>query len=488
MCITETGDKDVFSSDSRRRRALLAATLVPLAASGCTSFSPDAGMGLTAAIAQVVLSKETIKIASDADEAYARRQVDRLLASPLTADAAVQTALYNNKSLQAAYYELGVSEADYVQATLPENPTISLARLAGSGVTEIEARILGGLLDLVTLPKRRRIAEVRFLQAQLRAAEETLETAAEARRAYYEAVAAHQTVHLLERARLSADAASAIARELGKTGGLSKIDQARQHVFYAEITAQLGRARQEEKATRERLVRSMGLWGNKLDFTVPSSLPGLPAPMRMEDVEREALQRRVDLQVARLELEALARSLNLEDMTRFVDVLEVAGVGMWETEEAEGETEETDLGGLEIEFVVPIFDLGRTKIRRAEQQYLQAVNRLAALAVNVRSQAREAYQRYRGAYELARHYRTEILPLRQTITEESLLLYNSMNADVLDVLADTRAQVESNITAIAAQRDFWLARTDLQVALTSDSPSGGTDAGASLAASETGGH
>lgn len=480
-----------FLNMERRRRQvrLSLSAAAALVLSGCTTFSPDGGMTMTSSIAQNELGAQALAIRSDNDAAFASQRVGELLAKPLTAENAVQVALYNNRSLQAAYNALGVSEAEFVQASLPTNPTISIGRMSGDGITEVEGLVMSSLLDLVTLPKRKRIAEARFRQAQYRAAEETLATGAEARRSFYEAVAAHQRVHFLQRARLSANAASEIAQELGKTGGLPKIDQAREHAFYAEVTAQLGRARQEEKAARERLVRALGLWGPALDFQLPGSLPGLPKALTLTAVERQAIQRRLDLQIARLELETMARSLNLEDMTQFVDVLDLAGTGMWEREKAEGETEKTELKGLEVELVVPIFDLGRTKIRRAEQQYLQAVNNLASQAVDVRSQAREAYQTYRGAHDLARHYRNEIVPLRKQITDESLLLYNTMNIDVLDLLADSRAQIESNIAAIEAQRDFWLADTNLKVALTSGSPAGGSggEGGTPVAAVSGGG-
>ncbi|WP_204272755.1 hypothetical protein, partial [Enterobacter hormaechei] len=64
-----------------------------------------------------------------------------------------------------------------------------LARLASTGAIEIERQLLVNVLGLATLPQRRAVAEVRFSQAQLRAAEETLRLAGDTRRAYYRAVA-----------------------------------------------------------------------------------------------------------------------------------------------------------------------------------------------------------------------------------------------------------------------------------------------------------
>jgi outer membrane protein TolC len=114
---------------------------------------------------------------------------------------------------------------------------------------------------------------------------------------------------------------------------------------------------------------------------------------------------------------------------------------------------------------VPLFDFGAARERLAEETYMQAVNRLAGKAVNVRSEAREAYQAYRAAYDIARHYRREVLPLRKIISDETLLRYNAMQIDVFALLAEARQRIASTQAAIRADEDFWLADTDLGVAV-----------------------
>jgi outer membrane protein TolC len=90
---------------------------------------------------------------------------------------------------------------------------------------------------------------------------------------------------------------------------------------------------------------------------------------------------------------------------------------------------------------------------------------LVASAVKVRSQARDAYQAYRSAYDIAQHYRRDVLPLRQIISDEMLLRYNAMQVDVFALLAEARQRIASNTAAIAADRDFWLAETDLRAVI-----------------------
>src|SRR5205807_6129199 len=109
--------------------------------------------------------------------------------------------------------------------------------------------------------------------------------------------------------------------------------------------------------------------------------------------------------------------------------------------------------------------LSEVRVRQAEQTYMLALNRMAEKAVNVRSQARDTYRTYRSAYDIASHYQREILPLRKIISDETLLRYNGMLIDVFTLLAEARQRILSTVTAIKAKRDFWIAKTDLQVAI-----------------------
>lgn len=463
------------------------ALIASLLLGGCAAFSPDGGMSFVAATTGHELRKDVAAIRSDEDASAARQAVARLLKRPLTANAAVQVALLNNRGLQAAYAELGIAEARMVAASLPPSPTLSVSRLAGGGASEIEGKLLGDILALATLPARSETARKRFRQAQLRTAEETLRLAQETRRAWYQAVASQQLVGYLSQAQTAADTAAILSERLGKTGAINKLDQARQQTFYAEAAAQLATARQGAASDRERLVRTMGLWARDLGFRLPSTLPALPArPLVQPAIEREAIKRRLDVQIARLETEALATTLGLTQATRFLDVLELAGLGKRTKAGDEIERER----GLEVELRVPLFDFGESRVREAEQRYTQAINRLVETAVNARSQARDAYRSYRASYDIAGHYRREILPLRQIISDEMLLRYNAMQIDVFTLLTEARQRIAANTAAIEAQRNFWLASTTLSAAVIGGMPVGTSSSPAMAMAGggEAGGH
>ena len=69
------------------------------------------------------------------------------------------------------------------------------------------------------------------------------------------------------------------------------------------------------------------------------------------------------------------------------------------------------------------------------------------------------------AYDIARHYRREVLPLRKIISDETLLRYNAMQIDVFALLTEARQRIAATTAAIEAQRDFWLAETNLGAAV-----------------------
>jgi outer membrane protein TolC len=464
-----------MSAPRSRIASGIAALLSTIGLTGCASFSSDAGLGTAQTILAAELRKEVAKITSEDEALTAEARVTALLRRPLTPDSAVQIALLKNRGLQAAFNELGVSEADYVKATLPPSPRISLVHFIGNGSLEIERQIVMSLLQLATLPARRAIAENRFRAAQYRAAEAVLRLAADARRQYYRTVAAGQAVGFLQQALGTAEAASTLATSLGETGALNKLEQAREHVFYTESGAQLASARIQQRVERERLTRLLGLWGRDIDFRLPAGLPTLPPRLPGErDLEARALANRVDLQMARLDLEALAGQFGLTEATRFVSAFEI---GLGSRDEWSKSTEISSDGtvttktdkirgiGPSVDFTIPIYDFGATSVVAARETYFASANRLAERAVNARSEVREAYLRYRGQYDLAQHYQQSVLPLRQTIQNETQLQVNGMLVDAPTLIQDARARILSNVQAINARRDFWIAATDLKAAL-----------------------
>jgi outer membrane protein TolC len=319
---------------------------------------------------------------------------------------------------------------------------------------------------------RSEIARDRFRQAQLKAALATLRLAADVRRAQVRAVAANELVGLLTEAQSAAEATAQLSRKLGETGALNRLDQAREQVFYAETTAELAAARQAASSAREQLTRLMGLWGDDLGFRLPDRLPELPRrPLDQPFVEADAVGHRIDLQMARIELTTLAKSIELTEATRFVTLLDVAGIARRTRDPEAPPFRER---GFDVEFQIPIFDGGEVRLRQATETYGRAFNRLTEKAVNIRSEARDAYRSYRAAYDIASHYQREVLPLRKIISEEMQLRYSSMQVDIFALLVEARQRLASRRAAIDARRAFFLAQAELSAAVNGGGSGGET--------------
>ncbi|KWZ47107.1 RND transporter [Burkholderia savannae] len=450
-----------------------AAAAVLAFTAGCTTFSKDGGFDAVSAAASDRLGKDAALVKTDADRDAAARRTQALLSKPLGIDDAVQIALLNNRGLQASYAELGLSEADLVQAGRLPNPGFTFSRTHSSNDLSIGRTFSMGVLSILTLPLATRIEGRRFEQTKLETADAMLNVAANARRAYVEAVAAAQAAAYAEQVADSADAGAELARRMRQAGNFSRLDDAREQAFYADSVAQLASARLRAVAAREKLTRAMGLWGASTAYELPDRLPDLPAERpQLDGVERFAIAHRLDIQAAKLRTQGVATSLGLTQATRFVNALEVGYLDNYETDKGHEH-------GYEISVEIPLFDWGGAKVARAKATYLQSANRLAQTAIDARSEVRESYAAYVTRYDVAKHYRDEIVPLRKTISDEMLLRYNGMLVSVFELLADSRDQVGAVNGYIEALKDYWLAQTDLQQAMGGRLPRGAQAAGES---------
>ena len=450
-----------FSQYCAPARARTLIGLLSLALLGCANFSTDGGLNRVSE-----LSKERIgssatnvlnahNVANAANSPEVQERINALLSAPLSSDAAVEMALLSNPRLRIALAELGVAEADLVQAGRLRNPGVSFGRLSGNGEVEIDRAIMFDLSGLLSMPLRRAIEERRFAQTQLQTALQIVRLATDTRRAYFQAVAAQQSLLYMQLVDQAAQASSELADRMTKAGNWGKLEQAREQAFRYEVAVQLARAEHNVNASHERLVRLLGLGDRHHALKLPERLPDLPVALRrVEEIETQALAQRLDVQVAKLDTESTAKSLGLTRATRFVNAFEVGYQNKSASNAALAQ-------GYQVEFSLPLFDWGQTRVRRAENIYMRSFYRSTDVALQARSEAREGYAAYRTNFAIARQYRDEIIPARKRVSDEVLLRYNGMLSSVFELLADARAQIASINSAIDAQRDFWIAESEL---------------------------
>lgn len=440
-----------------RRRMLPAALLVAL--TGCASLSADHGFGEVSENVRQRLGQAPLQSRADREHGETREIVQKLLQEPLTADSAVQIALLNNRSLQADYQELGIAEANWVQASRLPNPGFSFGRTRSGDNLKIDRSFSMAVMGLLTLPLSSKIERRQFEVSKLTIVNRILQVAAETRSAYYQSVAANQSIAYQEQVESAAAAGSELAGKMAKAGNFNQLELAREQAFHADAVTQLTRSRQQAVIAREQLIRLLGLSSVHTAMQLPPRLPELPDQRpSLQDAESLAMAQRLDIAAARLEVEGLQSTLGLNRATRFINVLDLAYLHNSEP----GIPHET---GYQISLEIPLFDWGGARVAKSEAIYMQAAHRLAATAVDAQSQVRVAYHGYQSAYDLARHYRDQVVPLRKRVSDEYLLRYNGMLSSVFELLADAREQANAVNAAIDANRDFWLADSEMQLAL-----------------------
>lgn len=469
------------------RTKLVIAVAAVAVLSGCASVNLEQNLS-SANAATSSFTDGKLTLARDKKEQDALRQrASDLLSKPLSQKDAVQLALVNSPSMQALVAQNWADASTAAQSGRIANPILSLERVRLGSETEIGRLLSFGLLDLLTLPTRKGIAEQQIKKTQLRLSSDVVDQVTQVRQAWVRAVAAQQTLTYTQQVFASAQASAELAKRMQSVGNFNKLDRARQQAFYADTATQLATAQHQVTAAREELVRLMGLDDNQAQqLTLPERLPTLPKePLSPSDAGRQASKGRLDLQIAKADYDAAARTQGWNTITTFTDI--ELGVRRDSVFDAAENTHATRRG-FEISLQLPIFDWGGMRRDAMNAQTLAAADRLEAAGRAAGSNLRESYSAYRTAYEIARHHRDEVIPLRKTISEENQLRYNGMLISVFELLADSRDQVNSVMAALNAEQQFWLADAALQASLIGKPTSVGVSGGGAAAAEAGAGH
>jgi outer membrane protein TolC len=448
-----------------RPASFLTLALAAMALGGCATFSKDGGFDAVSNEAGARLHEDVRWARTPQEQSKNDDQVAGLLAHAISAEDAVQIALLNNRSLQASFEQLGISEADLVQSGRLPDPKFILRHAGAAGQYDIEETLSVNVLSLLTAPYAHEIEKRRFAQVQSTVVIAVVQLANDTRQAFYAAVAARESVHYLERVKTAAEAGAELARRMLAAGNWNLLDQAQEQSFYTDAMQRLTRAKLLEASTREKLLRLMGLSGQQSSLQLAQTLPELPKTIdEMGNVDETVLQNRVDLRLMRLQIDELAHRLGLVKSTRFVNVLDAGP-----TRVLQGTRSQPYERGYEVTLEVPLFDGGGPRVRRAQAQYSQAVDRFAQAAIDARSQIRRADAAYRAAFDIAKQQRDEVLPTQQLIAAQSLLRYNASLVSVFDLLAGARAQIAGVDDYILSVRDFWMAKSEFDASLIGNS-------------------
>ncbi|HWP58464.1 MAG TPA: TolC family protein [Candidatus Acidoferrales bacterium] len=470
------------------RRSIGWLTSVLVFMSGCASVALDSGFEQVRATVEERAAVKIFWNNGTALDREAAAKIASLLKTKLTAEEAIQIALLNNRELQAAYSELGVAQADLVQAGLLNNPIFDAAikfPTSGPRKPDLELSAAMNFLDVFYLPLRKRVAAARFEEAKTRITGQVLDFAARVRRAFYLHQANEQMLELRQTIVESLGASFEVARRLHEAGNITDLELARQRAELEAGKLALRSAEVSVRESREELNTLMGLWGKETEWESDRRLPEIPEePMSTRDLERLAVGRSLDLLSARQRVSAAGEALGLSRRSALVPEMHAGPLG----EREEGAWE----AGLTLEFPIPIFDQGQARVSRAAAELRRAQQEYYALAVRVRSAARAARDRLEGARDRALYYRDILLPLQERIVNESQLRYNAMQIGPIELLRARDQQIETAAQYVAALRDYWLARGDIAQILSGRLPAvNGRPAGAAappVGMNDGGGH
>ena len=437
-------------------------TALPAVFAGCASTNPKAAFN---DVGQTVNARTGLSVQwprNDSSSNEVANAVAALLQTNLTAQSAAAIALLNNRSLQAQFEEIGISQADLAQASRLQNPVVSgdwRFPNRPPSAADVQYTAAGNFLDLLTLPARKKIAARNLEQTKLAVADQVLELADDAQTAFYQLQAQMQLTNRLGIIVAVNDAAADFAQRQYDAGNITDLALHDQQASAAQSHLDWMRARADTEADRERLNRRLGLSGEQIHWAVTNELPQLPeAELPLTNLESLAVSRRLDLAAARAQAESFAAALRLKEHTRWIPGVTV-GVDTERTPDGQRVT------GPTLDLELPLFDQGQPAVARLAAEYRQARDSYEALKVNVCSQVRQSLDALLAARTEAEFSQKNLLPLRQEILGETLLHYNAMQASVYELLLSKEREQTAEEDSIDVLRDYWLAHVALERAV-----------------------
>jgi cobalt-zinc-cadmium efflux system outer membrane protein len=429
--------------------------------SGCASVSKERGHDDVDKLVSARSGHRTRWAQGSPEDEQVDKWVEELLGKGLTQAAAIEVALVNNPRLQVTYEDLGVSQADMVQAGLLKNPSFGahIAFPIQASHDEIQFSLVQDFLDIFVLPLRKEIAAEQFTVDVLRVSQEALNTVAEVQKAYAAVQASTALVAYRKTIIDANEGAAELSLQQYAAGNLNEFKTTTQLVTYEEAALDLTRDELELLRSRERLNRLLGLWGPRADWALAEELQAAPAAdPPLEHLETLAIKQRLDVDAARKQRFLMAKAVGLARSTRFVGRLDV---GVDAHQDADGPR----VFGPALYIELPIFDQRQAVIARLEAQERQAQHRLDAVAVEARSEVRLARAELVAARRIVERYEKSIVPMRDKVLDQAQLFYNGMLMGLPQLIDVKQAQVMAHAQYLAALRDYWSARADLERAV-----------------------
>jgi cobalt-zinc-cadmium efflux system outer membrane protein len=394
------------------------------------------------------------------DDERVRKTVQSMLNEELTPEAAVQLAFMNNPKIQAIFEKIGIAQADLVEAGLLSNPMFEIDTRYPNHTglkTNIEYLITTSLLDIVLIPLRKKVAATEFEQTKMRVANEILGLAFDVRETYYELLSEIQKIQYLrsivELTRINFEI---VVRQYN-IGNVNVLDFQLAHSKYFENELEMTNSNAELIRLREKLNRLLGITED-ICLLVPENFPNEDyRGYKLCDLIEIALEERLDLQAAWLDVRRLRQTLGLKQWWKNSNLQ--AGVS------GERETDGTNVIGPGFSGEVPLFNYGQAARYRLYSQLRQAQDNIAALEIQVISEVKEAHKLLMCHLKTIENYRNQVIPIQNAILDSSNNLYNVMGMGVDRLLENKKIEMMICRNYIEGIKKYFTARVRLDRAL-----------------------
>ena len=430
-----------------------------LTLSGCATVDLRDALSTTQSQIKSVHTGDWTYIQSDEQKTAMQKRSQALLNQSLTQSQAVELMLTHSLQFQALLANHWKTINQSAQYGRIANPTLGLERMTTAHELEIGRILSFGILDLLSLPTRQKSAEFSISKAQLQLSSQVLAQINAVQIAWVEAVESQEKLALAKQVSTSLEATADLAERMQKSGNFNRLQSLRQQMLHSNSLVNLASAQQRAIATREKLVRLLGLTANEsLQLKLPKQLPELPKQPISANKVRHLAPNRLDVQIAQLNYQFLLEKHGYSQVASLVDIegtLMNNSVSNKETGESERPR------GYEIELRVPLFDWGDFKRTALKAELKAASDSLEHTLRSASSYVRESYAQYRTAYDIAQHFKNDVLPMQELIAEENTYRYNGMFIGVFEWIAERKNQTSVYENAIQSKANYWKSHIDL---------------------------
>lgn len=435
-------------------RLPLAAALVLLA--GCASVSRREGADQVEQLLQQRLPTAFHWQHDAQGKAAVDARAAELLTQPLTPSRAFQLAQLRNPQIAARYAELGIAQADVVEASRIANPTFSASAMKDGGPSKISTGLSAPLGDLLLLPSRKRFAAGEYERAQFSIAGALLDLSAAAAADWYRAAAADQVAQLRDAVATAAAASAELAQRFHTAGNISALELKLEQAAASQARIAAASARSEAARARLALNLRLGLNGAEAAqwrFELPLELP-LAQDEALDELQSLAHERRLDLAAARRQVDLLADALAMAKRWRLLGSVDV-GV------EREKESDGSRLHGPTLSLALPLFNQGQAAVARAQAQLERSRADLAALELSIAADVAGSVEQLTTLRRIAEDYRQSLLPQREAVVQRQLERHNFMLIGAFELLLAKQQEFDAYQSYLETVRDYWLARVEL---------------------------